>query len=190
MKTMKPAWTDAENAILRKHYPTLKPMDDIVAMLDRRSVNAVWKQAYELRLKRPGGVRNGINASDKTVTAMTLAARPDGVGRMDLGNSAHDGELLNRLARKERLYRGVLGHRTVRYFSTEKAANRWVAANLPTHQAKQALHIGKPKTSPEWAPDAQIHYPKAPDGTLLYKVTICPSPAATMYRTATYSDVA
>ena len=190
MKPGQTSWTDAENAVLVELYATRVRMSEIVAKTGR-TINAVYKQAHNLDLRRPtmdNADRIGKPTSERTKLALSLAARPNGVSRVDLGGSVKDGDMLARLASRDgHLFRGVLGHRTVRFFTTQRAADRWVAANMPAHQAQQALRVGKSKPRQDWAPDAPIHYPTAPDGTPLYRITIAPPPPARVWRTNTFA---
>ena len=180
-------WSEAENDILRDFYAKGAPMVDILCKLKGRTANAAWKQACLMGLSRPKGFRLGQCDSEPTLRALALAARPQGVNRVDIGGRSQDGELLNRLARKKRLHRGILGHRTVHFFTTETAAHRWQAANIAGHVAKQAFHGGKAPRKPHWDASVPIYYPVAPDVTPLYKITIAPPPPKVLYRTNTYS---
>lgn len=57
-KRQKNAWTNHETALVQKHYPTLKPFSEIVAMLPRHTQISIEQYARNvLNLRRPQAVR-------------------------------------------------------------------------------------------------------------------------------------
>ncbi|MBN3853816.1 hypothetical protein G3N59_10530 [Paraburkholderia sp. Ac-20340] len=58
VKRQKNTWTNHEVAIVRKHYPTLKPLAEIVALLPRHTQISIEEYARKiLKLRRPRAVR-------------------------------------------------------------------------------------------------------------------------------------
>lgn len=172
------AWTPEHDALMAELYPTKAPMAEIVERTGH-PLEAVYKRAIQLGLKRPkgwqaGGRKLGANSSK----ALELAARPDGVNAAEMGiNSDAASKAFHYLQTAGMLFRGALGNRTVRYFTTQAAADRYVAANFVAHVAKQA-----PKSSRAgWGPDdPAVITPQT-------KFTYAPSPPAMVFRTSTHS---
>lgn len=90
-----------------------------------------------------------------------------------VGMSAADANnALPRLVRSGQIFKGKIGHRTVRYFARPEWAqaygDKYKSASAPTPSKKRAQRA-------PWTVDTPAHYPVDADGKPLYKVTICPS---------------
>jgi hypothetical protein len=113
--------------------------------------------------------------------ALVLAARPDGVRAAELGHPDINKAtaILRRLLKAGLLFRSALGVRTVRFFTTPKAAQRWYEAHYAAHQAKQ--YKSKPRA--KFDHDAPMIFT---DKTIY---TYAPPPPAMVFRTNTHQPL-
>lgn len=79
-------------------------------------------------------------------------------------NTAH--AVLRRLAETGHLFRGKIGHRTVRYFASAEWAEAYGSSRRTRVSARQP--------GSRWSAAAPAHYPTDASGRPAYKVTLCP----------------
>jgi hypothetical protein len=174
-------WTAAEDAELTRVYTTSRPIEDAVEATGRAE-GACYRRASALGLKRETG--RGTGDGVKTRTVLALAARPNGVRATEDPTLMH---LVYRLTAKGQLFAGKLGRRTVHYFATQEAADRFVAKNLPAHAYRVTRKAAGPGARDGWGPNDPPHYPKDEQGRPLYLHTKAPPPPAMVFRTNTFS---
>lgn len=179
-------WTPEQDDFLREHYETTMRIRDLVAGSGGHPKDAVYKRAAQLGLSRPDNAPAPLGKYQTAV--LYLAARPGGVNGAESGlNQVRFCVACASLRKRGLLFRAALGAKTVRWFTTQPAADRYLAANLAAHQAKQ-----KPKARqarPGWGPNDPIHYPKDERGRPLYLHIKAPPPPAVVYRTNTHSPL-
>lgn len=76
-----------------------------------------------------------------------------------------------RLIRAGKLWKGKIGHRTMRLFAKVEWAATY-SANRRT--VTSAAPVFTPRSHARWAANAPIHWPIDQHGSALYAVTVCP----------------
>jgi hypothetical protein len=185
---MKPGyirWTPEQDAVLLEHYPAGMPIAELMERTDGHPKDSIYNRARELGLQRaPGSRQHGSTLGRNQLAILCLAARPEGVSAPEMGmrtNAA--GQACKALRERGLLFRAALGVKTVRWFTTERAAERYLAANLAAHQAKQRRPTLSIKSRPGWERDAP------PIFTPATKYTFAPPPPAMVFRTNTHSPL-
>jgi hypothetical protein len=114
-------------------------------------------------------MRYGISGDD--VVALAREAGERGIGTEDIEGVtiAQAWDVVSPLVDSGRLFRGKVGHRTVRFFATPEWAERY-SRNLRRARPTPATSAARQR----WSPDAPPHYPVNADGSPAYKVTVCP----------------
>lgn len=80
--------------------------------------------------------------------------------------------LLTEQIRAGNLFRGALGHRTVRFFGRQE----WAEEYAKRRRKPAGGPVTLSRTKAQWPADAPIHYPVDAHGNPLYRVTISPPP--------------
>jgi hypothetical protein len=117
---------------------------------------------------------------DRVFLAAAEAAGQEGLSTSELTGftvSALD-KAIQRLIAAEKIYRGKIGHRTMRYFTRRDWAEAYAASRQTV-----AKVMGKARVRASWPADAPIHYPPN------YKHTVIETPtpgANTPIRTGGY----
>jgi len=175
----KTPWTPAQDAILLAEYVTTRDLPGLAEKIGR-TIRAAYKRAGQLNLRRPRTDRTV--ASRYSILALVLAARPAGMRAADLGhpNINAAGAVMCRLVALGHVHRATLGCRTVHYFTTRQAAERFVAAHMPARVAKQAKDDPKRQARVGWESDA----PMVITAKTIY--TYAPAPPAQVFRTNTF----
>jgi len=177
-------WTPEQDQYLSDHYNTPMRIAELCVGTGGHPPDAVYKRAGQLGLARRIRGASVIGTGPTALRALTLAARPEGVSAVEMGGRpAAALSCFSVLRKRGMLFRGALGVKTVRYFTTQSAADRYVAANLAAHKAKQHRPTLSIKARPGWERDAPMVI------TPRTKYTYAPPPPAVVYRTNTHSPL-
>jgi hypothetical protein len=173
-------WTPEQDAFLLKHYETGMSVVELIRGTGGHPKDAVYKRAAQLGMRRE--VRAERPMGPTALRASALAARTDGLSIADLIDSGITSQAAYKctssLIGRGMLFRGVLTRKTVRYFTTQAAADRYVSANLPAQLAKRPAT--KRVVGP-WDRDAPMVI------TPQTKYTYATPPPAQVFKTNTYS---
>mgnify|MGYP006958840695 CR=1 FL=1 len=122
------------------------------------------------------------------ILLLKLAARPDGVGTSEISGHTVEyvGNCLHRMLKKGQVFRGKLGHRSVRFFSTQAAAESWEARSRPPttrlSATASAMKLGTTRGGKAWWPA------DAPMNITENTIRTYAEPLGPPVRTNTYAD--
>ncbi|WOB06538.1 hypothetical protein [Piscinibacter gummiphilus] len=117
---------------------------------------------------------NKINAISAALRKLIVASGERGVSAAEV--TGHTAQMIQKASAKLLdegvVFRGRLGHRTVRFFAKQE----WATAYETTKQTAATKALSRAKARAPWPADAPIHYPKDERGNPLYKHTVVPAP--------------
>lgn len=111
---------------------------------------------------------------DELFVKLVIAAGDRGVATTEVTGQtpASLDAVVKRLVEGGRVFRGAIGRRTMRYFSTHEMASAYESTRKPSDKS-----MSSSRTRAPWPADAPINYPKDAHGNPLYKYTVVPAPA-------------
>lgn len=126
---------------------------------------------------------------DAVVIALAQRTAAAGFATSDL--EGYTVRLVDRVCRRlveaGKLFKGKVGHRTVRYFARQEWASQYESGKRTVNAAQATAPT---RARAPWGADATTHYPHDEHGRPLYKHTVAepkPLPANAPIRTGTYS---
>lgn len=188
-------WSPLDEATIRALFPSLGSVE-VGKRLGRPAID-IAKKANKMGLYREFKQRM---PDELDVRLLELARRPNGVSTTEVDGVPlkASGKVVARLCDAGKLFRGKLGHKTVRYFATAEAAEAYVKQHLaptPYRIPGSAAPKGE-RYTPEWkggnrkawwSPDAEPHKPMNPDGSPAYTHIVVKMPPPKLLRTNTHS---